>query len=111
MQSLSVELHEVHMTPLLQIVQVPLDCNSSLRCVNSTTHLVVICKLTEGALDTTLCVSGEVIKYTGPSIGPLETSPVTDCYLDIEPLATVLWVHLQHLLRVYSLLIYSLLRA
>ncbi|KAK4830883.1 hypothetical protein QYF61_013812 [Mycteria americana] len=40
-----VEPHEVHTGPLLQIVQVPLDGIPSLRRVNCTTQLGVICKL------------------------------------------------------------------
>ncbi|KAK4831745.1 hypothetical protein QYF61_018943 [Mycteria americana] len=46
-----VESHEVHAGPILQLVQVPLDGIPSLRCVNCTTQLGVICKLAEGALD------------------------------------------------------------
>ncbi|KAK4810922.1 hypothetical protein QYF61_013330 [Mycteria americana] len=46
-----VEPHEVHMGQLLQLVQVPLDDILSLRHVNCTTQLGVICKLAEGALD------------------------------------------------------------
>jgi len=46
-----VKPHEVHMDPLPQIVQVPLDGIPSLRCVNCTTQFGVICKLAGGALD------------------------------------------------------------
>jgi len=46
-----VETHEVHMDPLLQLVQVPLEGILSFWCVNCTTQLGVICKLAEGVLD------------------------------------------------------------
>ena len=42
------EPHEVHTGLLLELVQVPLDGILSLRCVNCTTQLGVICKLAEG---------------------------------------------------------------
>ncbi|KAK4831400.1 hypothetical protein QYF61_017531 [Mycteria americana] len=57
-----VEAHEVHMGPLLKLVQVPVDGIPSLRCVNSTTQLGVICKLAEGALDPTVYVIDEDVK-------------------------------------------------
>ncbi|KAK4825368.1 hypothetical protein QYF61_027121 [Mycteria americana] len=57
-----VEPHKVHMGPLLQLVQVSLDGISSLRCVNCTTQLGVICKLAEGALNPTVYVIDEAIK-------------------------------------------------
>ncbi|KAK4820335.1 hypothetical protein QYF61_024873 [Mycteria americana] len=60
-----VEPHEVHMGPLHQLVQVPLDGILSLRHVNCTTQLGVLCKLAEGALDPTVCVIDEDIKYSG----------------------------------------------
>jgi len=41
-----VEPHEVHAGQLLELVQVPLDGIPSFWCVNCTTHLGVICKLT-----------------------------------------------------------------
>ena len=46
-----VEPHEVHTDPLLQPVQVPLDGMPSLRHVDRTTQLGVICKYAEGALN------------------------------------------------------------
>ncbi|KAK4816777.1 hypothetical protein QYF61_022889 [Mycteria americana] len=52
-----VEPHEVHIGPLLELVQVPLDSILSLRCVNCTTQLGVICKLAEGALDNSSGIS------------------------------------------------------
>ncbi|KAK4825848.1 hypothetical protein QYF61_003099 [Mycteria americana] len=57
-----VEPHEVHMGPLLQLVQVPLDGIPSLRHVNRTTQLGGVCKLAEGALDPTVHVIDEDIK-------------------------------------------------
>ncbi|KAK4831203.1 hypothetical protein QYF61_016040 [Mycteria americana] len=66
-----VEHHEVHMGPLLQLVQVPLDGIPSLRRVNHTTQLGVACKLAEGALDPTVCVIDEDIKQYWSQYGPL----------------------------------------
>ncbi|KAK4827038.1 hypothetical protein QYF61_013222 [Mycteria americana] len=57
-----VEPHEVHMGPLLEFAQVPLDGIPSLRCVNCTTQLGVVHKLAEGALDPTVYVIDEDIK-------------------------------------------------
>ncbi|KAK4823355.1 hypothetical protein QYF61_001703 [Mycteria americana] len=68
-----VEPHEVHTGPVLKSVQVPLDGIPSLRCVNRTTQLGVICKLAEGALDPTV--------YTLEGCHLLLVST-----LDIEPL-------------------------
>ncbi|KAK4810873.1 hypothetical protein QYF61_013281 [Mycteria americana] len=58
-----VELHEVHMGPLLKPVQVPLDGIPSLQRINCTTQLGVISKLAEGALNPTVYVIDEDIKY------------------------------------------------
>ncbi|KAK4816042.1 hypothetical protein QYF61_011050 [Mycteria americana] len=66
-----VEPHKVHMGPLLELVQVPLDGNPSLRHVNCTTQLGVICKLAEGALDPTVYVIDEVIKQYWSQYRPL----------------------------------------
>ncbi|KAK4811172.1 hypothetical protein QYF61_019803 [Mycteria americana] len=49
-----VELQEVPMGPLLKPVQVPLDGIPSLKRINCTTQLGVICKLAEGALSPTV---------------------------------------------------------
>ncbi|KAK4831361.1 hypothetical protein QYF61_017492 [Mycteria americana] len=58
-----VELHEVHMGPLLKPVKVSLDGIPSLRHANCTTQLGVICKLAEGALNPAIYVIDEDIKY------------------------------------------------
>ncbi|KAK4831706.1 hypothetical protein QYF61_018758 [Mycteria americana] len=57
-----VELHEVHMGPLLKPVKVPLDGIPSLKCINCTTQIGVICKFAGSALDLTAYVIGEDIK-------------------------------------------------
>jgi len=49
-----VEPYEFHTGPLLELVRVPLDSILSLRCVNYTTQLGVICRFAEGALDPTV---------------------------------------------------------
>ncbi|KAK4817045.1 hypothetical protein QYF61_026353 [Mycteria americana] len=66
-----VEPHEVHMGPLLQLVQVPLDDILSFWRVNCTTQLGVICKLAEGALDPTVCVIDGDIKQRWSQYRPL----------------------------------------
>ena len=66
-----VEPHEVHMGPLLELVHVPLDGILSLRHVNCTIQLGVVCKLAEGALDPTVCVIDEDIKQYWSQYRPL----------------------------------------
>ncbi|KAK4823599.1 hypothetical protein QYF61_003799 [Mycteria americana] len=66
-----VEPHEVHIVPLLQLVQVPLDGILSLRHVNRTTQLGVICKLAEGALNPAVYVIDEDTKQYWSQYGPL----------------------------------------
>ncbi|KAK4819021.1 hypothetical protein QYF61_024137 [Mycteria americana] len=70
-----VEPHEVHMGPLLQLVQVPLDGILSLRHVNHTTQLSVVCKLAEGALDPAVYVIDEDIKQYQSQYGLLRDTP------------------------------------
>ncbi|KAK4808956.1 hypothetical protein QYF61_013590 [Mycteria americana] len=65
-----VEPHEVHMGPLLELVQVPLDGIPPLRHVNCTTQLGV-CKLAEGALDPTVYVTDEDTKQYWSQYRPL----------------------------------------
>jgi len=57
-----VELCKVHISPLLQPVQVTLDGILSLRHVNCTSQLGVTCKLAEGTLNPTMYVTDEDIK-------------------------------------------------
>jgi len=57
-----VEAQEVHMGPLLELAQVPLDGILSLRRVNHTTQLGVMSKLAEGALEPAVYVTDEGIK-------------------------------------------------
>ncbi|KAK4818126.1 hypothetical protein QYF61_006213 [Mycteria americana] len=66
-----VDLHEGHTGPLLELVQVPLDGILSLRCVNHTTQLGVICKLAEGALNPAVYAIDEDIKQHWSQYGPL----------------------------------------
>ncbi|KAK4826497.1 hypothetical protein QYF61_009570 [Mycteria americana] len=54
--------------PLLKAVKVPLDGIPSLKCINVTTQLGVICKLAEGALNPTAYAIDEDID---PSIKPI----------------------------------------
>ena len=53
------------MGPLLELVQVPLDGILSLRHVNCTTQLGVVCSLAEGALNPTVYVIDEDIALAG----------------------------------------------
>ncbi|KAK4831309.1 hypothetical protein QYF61_016798 [Mycteria americana] len=66
-----VEPHEVHVGPLLKLVQVPLDGILSLRRVSCTTQLGAICNLAEGALDPTVYVIDEDTKQSWSQYGPL----------------------------------------
>ncbi|PKU40563.1 testosterone 17-beta-dehydrogenase 3-like [Limosa lapponica baueri] len=66
-----VEPHEVHTGPLLKPVQIPLDGILSLRHVNCTTQIGVICKLAEGALDPTVYVIDEDIEQYWSQYRPL----------------------------------------
>ncbi|KAK4816170.1 hypothetical protein QYF61_011552 [Mycteria americana] len=66
-----VRSHEVCMGPLLELVQVPLDGIPSLRRVNLTTQLGVICKLAEGALNPTVYVIDEDSKQNCSQYRPL----------------------------------------
>ena len=50
------------MGPILQPVQVPLDGLPSLRCIDHTTQLGVICKLAEGSLDAIIYVIDEDVE-------------------------------------------------
>jgi len=51
-----VEPHEVHTGPVLRLVRVPLDGIASLRHVDRTAQLSVICGFAEGALDPTVYI-------------------------------------------------------
>ena len=57
-----VESHEVHASPSLMPVQVPLDGIPSLQCVDHTTRLGVIGKLAEGVLNPIVCVADKDVK-------------------------------------------------
>ncbi|KAK4823100.1 hypothetical protein QYF61_025838 [Mycteria americana] len=74
-----VEPHEIHMGPLLELVQVPLNGIPFLRHVNHTTQLGVICKLAEGTLNPTVHVIDEDIKQYWSQYRPLRdiTCPST----------------------------------
>jgi len=60
--ALGLEPHEVHTGPLFELVQVPLDGIPSLRHVDCTPQLGVICKLAEGAVDPTVHIIDEDVK-------------------------------------------------
>ena len=64
-----VEPHEVHMDPLLELVQMPLNGTLSLRRVNCTTQLGVVSKLAEGALNPTMSLM-KILNSIGPSTDP-----------------------------------------
>ncbi|KAK4820014.1 hypothetical protein QYF61_017393 [Mycteria americana] len=66
-----VEPHEVHTSPLLQLVQVPQDDILSFWCVNCTTQLGVICRIAEGALDLTVSITDENIEQHWSQCRPL----------------------------------------
>ena len=79
-----VESHEIHMGPLLRLVQVLLDGIPSLRRVDCTTQLCVVCKFAEGALDPTVYVIDEDIEQHWPQNGPLRD---TTSHCDISDIA------------------------
>jgi len=56
------ELHEVCTGPNFRPVKVPLDGIFSLQLVDCTTHLCVICKLADGALNPTVLVANKDVK-------------------------------------------------
>jgi len=56
------ELHEVHMGPILKPVKVPLHGIPSLKHVSCTTQVGVLCRLAEGALIPTIYDIDEGIK-------------------------------------------------
>ncbi|KAK4828346.1 hypothetical protein QYF61_026007 [Mycteria americana] len=66
------ELHEVHMGPLLKPVKVPLDGIPSLKHINCTTQLGVICKLAEGtgmkALQNPLALCNKTVRASQTTI-------------------------------------------
>ncbi|PKU42672.1 serine-rich hypothetical protein [Limosa lapponica baueri] len=66
-----VEPHKVYMSPLLKLVHVSPDGIPSLRRVNCTTQLGVICKLAEGSFDPTVCVIDDDTKQYWSQYGPL----------------------------------------
>ncbi|KAK4824302.1 hypothetical protein QYF61_013047, partial [Mycteria americana] len=72
-----VELHGVRMGPLLKPVKVPLDGIPSLKRINCTTQLGLICKLAEGALNPTVYVINKDIEQYWVQYGPLRS---TTCY-------------------------------
>ncbi|KAK4815585.1 hypothetical protein QYF61_004800 [Mycteria americana] len=75
-----VEPPEVHMGLLLKLVQVPLSGIPSLRCVNHTTQLGVICKFAEGALDPTVYGTDEDIKeYWSHLCSASRSTPILPC--------------------------------
>lgn len=70
----------------LEPVQVPLDDISSLQCVNSTTQLSAISKLSEDALNpTVLDIDVKMVSVPTP-----EKPLITGLCSDIEPLTTTL---------------------
>ena len=69
-----VEPHEVHMGPLLELVQVLLDGIPSLGHVDCTTPLVVTCRLAVGALNPAVYVTGEDTKRYWSPYGPLRNT-------------------------------------
>ncbi|PKU41428.1 integral membrane protein dgcr2 idd [Limosa lapponica baueri] len=61
-----VESHPVGLGPLIQPVQIPLQSLSTLKQINTPTHLGVVCKLTEGALDPLIQIIDKDVKENWP---------------------------------------------
>ncbi|PKU44015.1 hypothetical protein llap_5686 [Limosa lapponica baueri] len=87
-----VELHEVHMGPLLELVQAPMDGIQSLRHDNCTTQFLCHPHLGESVLNPTVYVMNEVFGQCWSQYGPQESPLVTDLHLDIELFTTTLWM-------------------
>ena len=68
------ELHEVHMGSRLKPVQVPLDGIPSLQCVDHTTQLGVVSKLSEGVLNPTVRVIDKDVKKHPSRCWPLRNT-------------------------------------
>ncbi|GAB0209612.1 hypothetical protein GRJ2_003426900 [Grus japonensis] len=66
-----VELHKVRTGRLLKPIKVPLDGIPSLKRINRTTQLGVICKFAEGALSPTIYVIDEDIEQYWSQYRPL----------------------------------------
>ena len=104
-----VEPHHVYMGPLLQPVRVPLDGFPSLQCINYTTQLGVICKLAEGALDSTVCACVEEHWSQDRPLGDTtcDRPPPRHRTVDHDPFAVISkpvlnpWIHLFMFLFVY----------
>ena len=68
-------LAEVHMGPLFEPVQVPLDSFLSFTCVSCSVQLDVICKLAEGTLNPIIYATDEDIKGYWSQDGSLGDTP------------------------------------
>ncbi|KAK4825919.1 hypothetical protein QYF61_003414 [Mycteria americana] len=65
------EPQTIRLGPSIQPVQVPLQSLPTLKQINTPTQLVVICKLTEGALDPFVQIIDKDIKHDWPQHRPL----------------------------------------
>jgi len=84
-----VDPHTVGLIPLIQPVQIPLQSLPTLKQIDTPTQLVVICKLTEGALNPLIQVTDKDLKQDQrPKTEPSGTPLVTSFQLDLTPFST-----------------------
>lgn len=79
------------MIPILQLDHALLDGIPSIRSVNGTTWLDVICKLAGGIFSLFLYVIIELLNCTVPNMDIWGTSLVTDVNKGTEPITMTLW--------------------
>ena len=60
------EIHATNLGPSIQSIQVPLQCPSHFRQINTPSQLGVVCKLTEGALNPLIKVINKDVKQKWP---------------------------------------------
>jgi len=80
------------MCPIFEHARIPLDGVSLLYCVNCTTQLGVVCKLTKGALNPTVKATDKDVEAPQSQNGPQGIQLITGFHLDKEPLITATWL-------------------
>ncbi|KAK4806786.1 hypothetical protein QYF61_005582 [Mycteria americana] len=86
-----VELHEVPVSPFLQLVEVPLDDSMTLWHISYSSHFCVTSKLAEGTLCPIIQIINEEVKHYWPQYRPLgytssDLPPTALCATDHHPL-------------------------
>jgi len=89
-----VEFHPTGFSPEIQPVQIPLKDVPTLRQINASSQLGVICRLTEGALSALDQVIKMILYRTGPSTNAWEAPLMSRHQLDLTPFTITLWAWL-----------------